>query len=395
MARHRSIKPEKVEYFKPFVYVNGQWQPSQRQCQPTTNADARQNDPQWFRPCPAPKCVYCQSTREAARPESTALSTVNDAGAGGSSTQSLLGLAAPKVPRISAESAGLLGAAVPTNRGCPSTSVQDSSSSVDQSVALQFSSLYINQPVALKLSGTPINQAVASKHSGTLISETTQPVLEDSDILRIVTFNILFDRRVRAEFNRPTDFANTRFKHTIALLHHHRPHIICLQECTASFLQLLMNHEWVKSEYEVSRAVDRVDDVVIVSRIPFHRLRAYHFGYRARHQTNADNEKHDKQSYSLEKDQMDRQLKKDGNTDGTWLGKQFIIADFLIHGRVMSIANLHLSSDHYRMGEDGQWVCDTGQSAHQRAGQLSRIFSMLHCTGTFQLISEQVCEHDV
>ena len=80
----------------------------------------------------------------------------------------------------------------------------------------------------------------------------TQPQCNRLDIgaplLKICTFNVLFDRCVRFGLKDPTFHAHERFQHTLNFLRDTEADIIGLQEVTPNFLRLLQDQEWAQRD---------------------------------------------------------------------------------------------------------------------------------------------------
>jgi poly(A) polymerase len=119
--------------------------------------------------------------------------------------------------------------------------------------------------------------------------------------------------------------------------------MICLQECTERFAELLLKQDWLRQSYFVSSTEQPLLDPygqLILSRLPFHRLRSYQFGERS--------------------------------------VKRALFADFLIRTHnddiigdplLITVANIHLPA--------GQAGHDTESDIKQRDGQLKRVLRML------------------
>lgn len=161
---------------------------------------------------------------------------------------------------------------------------------------------------------------------GTLKSYNKEP-------FSVLTYNVLFDRPVRPNFEDPTFHAKERFEHAFQYLHETHATVICLQEVTARFLGMLMDQPWVRQSYYVADVGETIEPYgqLVLSRIPFYKCRSYQFGHKSH--------------------------------------KRCLLADFVIDDHVLTVANSHLPA-----GKGGN---DTPDDIRQRDGQLKRILWLL------------------
>lgn len=164
------------------------------------------------------------------------------------------------------------------------------------------------------------------------------------DNISLITFNVLFDNSVRSNFIDPTFHAKERFQHTIEDLQKADATIICLQEVTRRFADILLQQSFIQKNYYVSDFMENETlnpyGQLIISKLPFEKLRSYQFG---------------KNSV-----------------------KKCLIADFGIRNRILSVFNVHLPADKVPVTENEDIP------NKQRSGQLGRILWLVNCVDSHE-----------
>lgn len=223
---------------------------------------------------------------------------------------------------------------------------------------------------------------VASSNANIELSDAQAPSFRNSNaapppMLRIGTYNVLFDRPVRPGFADPTFHAQARFQHAADALREQHADIIGMQEVTAGFVRLLGRQPWVRREYRLSadpnpgssgdsdqgeeEDADHQDGEMeprnhviepfgqmFMSRVPSCSLCYYQFGRRA----------------------IKRCLLADFDL-GQYFHPSASSSDAPSnHGELLTVANIHLTA-----GKGGH---DTERDMAMRRGQLRRAFELLN-----------------
>jgi tyrosyl-DNA phosphodiesterase 2 len=94
------------------------------------------------------------------------------------------------------------------------------------------------------------------KYNSGWVKHNTQPTELVINTLSFITYNIWFDRH---------NWQN-RIKALLDTFKHYSPDIICLQEVTINFYQLLLNDPFIQSTYIISGNLEHSYDVLILSK---------------------------------------------------------------------------------------------------------------------------------
>jgi tyrosyl-DNA phosphodiesterase 2 len=108
----------------------------------------------------------------------------------------------------------------------------------------------------------PLHAFIYAPSRGAWIEDRhPSPPATDRGAITLITWNTWFA---------PYSFS-ARFKALLALIHAHRPDVVCLQEIVPESLELLLAEPWIRADYRVSDARGSTFEsygVVLLSRLP-------------------------------------------------------------------------------------------------------------------------------